>query len=234
MTGYPERKHSAVLRAHLKLAGAKVADVGCGDGSLARFMAREGAQVAGVEINERALQRAKAAAPQPGAAFLCARGEALPFATGALDVVVYFNSLHHVPVPAQGPALAEATRALKPGGRLLLVEPLAEGPTHALSLPVEDETEVRARAYEAIGEAAAGDGLEPLAEERYLAPTRVESFAAWKADMIAVDPRRRSRVEAEEARAGEAWQAAFEAAAERVEAGYRLSYPVRLNLLVRV
>ena len=230
MSDYPERKHSAVIRAHLDLESARVLDVGCGDGALLGFMARQGAQGIGLEISERALERAQRAGPRPGVSYICALGEALPFASGALDIVFFFNSLHHVPVPQQGPALAEAGRVLRPGGRLYVVEPLAEGPSHALMLPVEDETEVRARAYEAIGAAAGGPALRTLAEEHYLAPSKVESFAAWRQGIIEVDPRRRPAVEAQ----GSDWEVAFEAAAERLEEGYCLYYPTRLNLLERI
>jgi ubiquinone/menaquinone biosynthesis C-methylase UbiE len=55
-------------------------------------------------------------------------GERLPFAAAAFDLVLLFNSLHHVPVDRQGAALAEAARVLRPGGDLLVAEPLAEGP----------------------------------------------------------------------------------------------------------
>jgi ArsR family transcriptional regulator len=46
--------------------------------------------------------------------------EALPVADGELDAAVISLVLHHSPDPRQ--ALGEARRALKPGGRLLLVD----------------------------------------------------------------------------------------------------------------
>ena len=49
MTESPRRKHGAVLREILPLAGARIADIGCGDGGLVRLMAREGTRVTGVE-----------------------------------------------------------------------------------------------------------------------------------------------------------------------------------------
>lgn len=46
--------------------------------------------------------------------------EALPIPDGTLDAVTCVLVLHHLPAP--GVALAEAARALRPGGRLLLVD----------------------------------------------------------------------------------------------------------------
>ena len=85
------------------LAGAFVARVIAVDGSPAMLEAAR-ARLAGtpnVEVREGEL-------------------ESLPIEPGTLDAAVAFLVLHYVAEPAD--ALAEAARALKPGGRLLVVD----------------------------------------------------------------------------------------------------------------
>jgi len=163
----PLLKHTQVLRDRLPLEGARIADIGCGDGGLVRAMARGGAWVVGIDPGPQQLARARAAeaagAPENREAYVCALGEALPLPGACLDALVYFNALHHVPIAVQQAALAEAARVLRPGGLLYVQEPLAEGDYFELMRPIEDETEVRARAYEAL-QAAALDDL-PQADE---------------------------------------------------------------------
>jgi len=50
-----------------------------------------------------------------------AAAEALPFGDGELGALVLFDVLHHVAEP--GAFFAEAARVLRPGGRILLLEP---------------------------------------------------------------------------------------------------------------
>jgi SAM-dependent methyltransferase len=52
---------------------------------------------------------------------LVADAQRLPFASSSLDNVVMVDVLHHLPSPAT--FLAEAQRVLKPGGRLVMLEP---------------------------------------------------------------------------------------------------------------
>ena len=47
--------------------------------------------------------------------------EALPFPDGAFDAALALACLHHIPDPA--PALDEAFRVLRPGGRLFSLDP---------------------------------------------------------------------------------------------------------------
>ena len=230
MEALPRRKHREVIEDLLELDGARVADIGCGDGALARLMTRLGARVTGIEPSEHQLARARAAEPAGGEVYIRGVAEDLPLSDASLDAVLFFNSLHHVPIEHQARALQEAARALKPGGRLCAIEPLAEGPHFEANRLIEDETLVRDRAYMALQAAIAGADFESGREFTYLTEVRYEDFEAFRDGMIAVDERRRAMVAEREADL----RAAFEANAERRDGKFTLDQPIRLNLMVRV
>lgn len=230
MKSYPKRESSAVVRDSLSLPDARVLDVGCGDGTLVRMMTREGAHVTGLEIDEAQLARARAETPAGGESYRVGRAEALPFEGGAFDIVVFFNSLHHVPIEVQDKALTEAARVLATGGRLFVMEPVAEGPLFELMRPVDDESEVRAAAYAALGRAAHGPAFVEIREHAFATDYRYASFEAFKDGVLQVDGSRRSAFEAHEAQL----RTDFERIAERTEGGYSFTHPKRLNLLERL
>jgi len=76
-----------------------------------------------LDVEEEPLRALKA----PPGTLLRLRADALrpPLRPAALDTAACSYSLHHLPRPAA--TLAAAARLLKPGGRLVLVEPLADG-----------------------------------------------------------------------------------------------------------
>src|SRR3954469_25166491 len=74
-----------------------VVDVGCGDGSLVRHLARRGARAVGVEIGQEPLERARARPPVGGERYEQGGPQSLPLDAASADVVVFANSLHHVP-----------------------------------------------------------------------------------------------------------------------------------------
>lgn len=229
MDSYPRRDSADVVREHVSLSGAKALDVGCGDGSLVRLMAREGAEATGLEIGESQLERARAASPAGDETYRVGRAEALPFDDQSFDVVVFFNSLHHVPTSVQEEALVEAARVLVAGGHLLVVEPLAEGPLFTLMRPVDDETEVRAAAYAALRRAAEGPAYEEIREYRFASDYCYESFEAFKESVLRVDASRRANFERYEPQLCEA----FERTARPTPEGFSFTHPKRLNLLKR-
>ena len=115
--------HGFFLPALLGLldGGAAVADLGCGTGQVAAALAPFVGTVIGVDASGPMLKAARRRLR--GAANVELRDgalERLPIDDGVLDAATMILVLHHVPEPAR--AVAEAARALKPGGRLVLVD----------------------------------------------------------------------------------------------------------------
>jgi SAM-dependent methyltransferase len=218
-----------VLAECVALKGARVIDVGSGDGAMARFMTKAGAHVTGIECGQMQIEKARAAEPEGDERYLEGVGQNLPLGDSCADIVTFLNSLHHVPVPDQGKALKEAARVLVDGGALYIAEPLAEGPQFTIVQPVDDETEVRAAAYEEIKRAGVY-GFEAVSEIRFTAWRKVERFEALRDTVISIDPTRREAVMALEPKLRES----FERLAEKQADGtYLLSQPMRVNLFRR-
>jgi ubiquinone/menaquinone biosynthesis C-methylase UbiE len=99
-------------------SGARVADVGCGPGRIAAFLAHRGVQVVGVDVSEAMLAAARRA--HPYIPFEEGDLNALPFETESLAGVVCWYSIIYTPPHRLKPAFVELARVLLPGGYVLL------------------------------------------------------------------------------------------------------------------
>lgn len=103
-------------------AGMRLAELGCGPGWMSLLAARQGVEAVGFDIAPAMIEIARGRARSDGldVRFEVADMESLDLG-GAFDACLLYDALHHS--PRADLVLASARRALRPGGRLLLVEP---------------------------------------------------------------------------------------------------------------
>src|SRR5262249_8638068 len=104
----------------------------------------------------------------------------------SVDVAVLMRSLHHVPNPHD--AFPELKRVVR--GDVYIAEPLASGEFFELMRPVDDETEVRAKAQEAITRA---EGFERVKTFDYDLVLAIEHFESFRDRVLYVDASRAER-----------------------------------------
>jgi ArsR family transcriptional regulator len=120
----PGRSWPAWARAlGLLLPPLDVADLGCGDGHLTVETARWARRVTAVDRSADVLARGRELAKRRKLTNITwKRGELerLPIKDETMDVALLSQALHHAEQPER--ALAEASRILRPGGRVLILE----------------------------------------------------------------------------------------------------------------
>jgi ubiquinone/menaquinone biosynthesis C-methylase UbiE len=104
--------------------GARIADVGCGGGQIARRMLdlRPDLKLVGVDLSRAQVRRAVRACAHVGqhASFVQGSALALPLADRVFDAAISVASIKHWPDQRLG--LTEMTRILRGSGRLWLIE----------------------------------------------------------------------------------------------------------------
>ena len=109
----------ALLLGLLPSAPARIADLGCGTGTLSLLLAEAGYAVDGVDFSPEMIARADAKAGDL-CTFTVGDADRPPLASGAYDVVLSRHVLWAMPSPAD--AVRRWIDLLVPGGRLVLVE----------------------------------------------------------------------------------------------------------------
>ena len=173
----------------VSLEGKRVLDAGSGVGGLVRALTKLGAECFGIEPNSLNVDISKQNDPERQDHYQVAGAENLPFEEGEFDLVVFSNSLHHVPVDLMQKSLQECARVLKTGARAIIAEPVPGGAHFNLSLPMEDETGVRNKALAAILDTDS-HGMEISTEMSFIRATPYADFETYHKAMIQVDPAR--------------------------------------------
>ena len=109
--------------------GMRVADIGCGAGETARFIAETypDTDVTGLDISEKLIERARKS-NNTSAQFICVDvREGLPLAPARLDAAVVECALSAIGDAPR--VLANIALALKPGGRLIVSDIYAKQPS---------------------------------------------------------------------------------------------------------
>lgn len=101
--------------------GARVLDLGCGNGRHTRVAAGRHLPTVGLDLSRRLLSHARRAVASPSANWMEGVVEHLPLKDGSVDAVLALAVIHHVRGRANRiQALRECARVLRPGGRALL------------------------------------------------------------------------------------------------------------------
>ena len=102
--------------ATIPVADRSVLDIACGAGRFLELAAAAGAEVDGLDASPALI--AEALCRLPGARIVAGEMERLPYPDARFDVVTGFNAFQWAADPVA--ALAEATRTLRPEGRLVV------------------------------------------------------------------------------------------------------------------
>jgi ubiquinone/menaquinone biosynthesis C-methylase UbiE len=99
---------------------ARVVDVGCGAGRLARQLARcTDMRYFGIDVVPELLDYTRRKVARPGFAFQLVAGNAIPVADGQADFVTFFSVITHLLHEESYAYLEQSRRVLAPGGRVV-------------------------------------------------------------------------------------------------------------------
>ena len=128
-TPYIRRHHAEVMRASALQPGERVCEWGSGLGRFSRLLLEEGVELDSIELSPHQSEEARQAlADRRGLTIHCGDiADVLETLAPPFDAMVGYFMLHHLPELARYFRAAHA--ALRPGGRLVFVEP---NPFHPL------------------------------------------------------------------------------------------------------
>jgi SAM-dependent methyltransferase len=163
-----ERRRLETIRAELALRpGELLLDLGCGSGWLSHLCQTTGARIVAADIAATGVAAARARYPE-AAQYTTGDVYHVGLASATFDAVVLSEVVEHLEDPAAG--IAEATRLLRPGGRLLITVPYRETIVEHLCVHCNRLTPANAHLHSfdeaALGELTSAAGLRTVRSRR--------------------------------------------------------------------
>jgi ubiquinone/menaquinone biosynthesis C-methylase UbiE len=171
-----------VYRRLLRLADARVLELGCGAAELTRKIATRtpGVSITALEVDRTQHEKNLRIADLPNVTFRSGGAEAIPAPDASFDIVLMFRSLHHVPVESMDQALREIRRVLRPGGLAYFEEPVFDGEYSEMMRVFHDEQFVREQAFMALERAVSSGLMELVTEMFFLTHKRFRDWAQFE------------------------------------------------------
>jgi len=161
-TPWTELRLGAILELVEPQPGDRILDLGCAAGALTHFLASHGADVVGVDLEPRAIEKARSLFP--GLRFAQASVAALPFGPESFDKAVAGDLVEHLDDETARAMLAELRRVLVPGGTFSIYTP---NPRHLIErlkarniLLAQNPTHIGLRTTDQLAEMLAAQGFE--------------------------------------------------------------------------
>lgn len=133
------------INQYADLRNKDVLEIGCGGGRITAMMAGKPETLVAIDPDEKKIK--DAGVRIKGVDFQIGSGEKTSFADNSFDLVIFTLSLHH---QNSRKAIAEAGRVLKENGRIIVVEPLAEGELERVFALLHNENKEKEDALNAI------------------------------------------------------------------------------------
>lgn len=139
MKEYSAQKISEKILEYTELKRHITLEIGCGTGRISSILSKKTSLLVAIDPDKKAIETA--VANISGVDFRIGSGEALDFPNAFFDVVIFTLSLHHQNCQK---ALSEAARVLKSEGKILIIEPIAEGEIERIFSYLQNEDKEKA------------------------------------------------------------------------------------------
>lgn len=112
------------------IKGTKVLDIGCGNGNISMFLGSLGYQVLGIDVSEKAIEKAKQVNDLPNVRFSAISAEEFSQMETKYDVIICSEVLEHLTAPEN--ILQVIHSILKNDGLLFVTVPNGKGPREVI------------------------------------------------------------------------------------------------------